>query len=95
MLFAMIGIDKKDGAKVRTAKVTQHLDYLRTTGKVKLAGPLMNEKGDMIGSLIIIEVSSRDEAEAWTRDEPFSHAGLFEKIELYPWFSVMNSLPKA
>ena len=94
MLFASIAIDKMDGAKLRTAKVTQHLDYLRSTGKVRLAGPFMNDKGDMIGSLIVLEVASRSEAEAWVRDEPFFKAGLFERTEMYPWFTVMNSLER-
>lgn len=95
MLFAFIGIDKKDGAKIRTAKVTQHLDYLRSIGKVKLAGPFLNEKGDMTGSLIVLEAASRGEAQAWINEEPFHKAGLFEKTELHPWFSVMNSLERA
>lgn len=94
MLFASIGIDKKDGAKIRTAKVTQHLEYLRSTGKVRLAGPFLNDKGDMIGSLIIIEVSSRADAEAWVCDEPFYKAGLFDHTELRPWFNVMNTLER-
>lgn len=95
MLFAVIAIDKKDGAKLRTAKVSQHLEYLRSVGKVKLAGPFLNEHGDMTGSLIVLETASKMEAEAWLRDEPFNKAGLFAKTDIYPWFTVMNSLERA
>lgn len=95
MLFAVIAIDKKDGAKLRTAKVTQHLEYLRSVGKVKLAGPFLNERGDMTGSLIVLEAASKAEAEAWVHEEPFNKAGLFEKADIYPWFSIMNSLERA
>jgi uncharacterized protein YciI len=95
MLFAFIGFDKKDGAGLRSAKVSAHLDYLHAGGLVKFAGPFLSDGGGMTGSLIIIDVKDRKAAEAWVRDEPFAKAGLFERSELHPWYLVMNSLAKA
>lgn len=95
MLFASIGIDKPDCAKLRSAKVSEHLEYLRTTEAVKLAGPFLNDKGGMIGSLLILEAENRAAAEAWVAQEPFAKAGLFARTELYPWFPIMNGLDKA
>jgi uncharacterized protein len=95
MLFVSIGIDKADGATLRSAKVSEHLDYLHGTGAVKVAGPFTNDKGAMIGSLLIIEAANKAAAEAWVANEPFTKAGLFARSELYPWFTVMNSLDRA
>jgi uncharacterized protein len=92
MLFAVLCFDKKDGAAVRSAKVSQHLDYLRAGDTVKLAGPFMDEKDNMNGSLLIIEAENRAAAESWVAAEPFVKAGLFERVEIRPWFLVMNSL---
>jgi uncharacterized protein len=95
MLFAFIGFDKKDGAPVRSAKVGAHVEYLRQSGAVKFAGPFLGDAGGMTGSLIIIEVPGRAEAEAWVQNEPFVAAGLFERAELHPWHLFMNSLSMA
>jgi uncharacterized protein len=92
MLFAVICIDRKDGAGVRSAKVSDHLAYLHTGKTVKLAGPFTDDKGGMNGSLLIIEAADRPAAEAWVNAEPFAKAGLFERVEVRGWFSVINEL---
>ena len=94
MLFAFIGFDKKDGAGLRSAKVSEHVDYLHAGGTVKFAGPFLNDGGEMHGSLIIIDVADRKAAEQWVASEPFAKAGLFERSELHPWFQVINTLKK-
>ena len=54
--------------------------------KLLVAGPTLSEDGgDMTGSLIIIEAKERAEAEAFTRDDPYSQAGLFESVTIKPW----------
>jgi uncharacterized protein YciI len=95
MLFAVICFDKKGGSGLRSAKVSEHLAYLRTGDVVKLAGPFTDEKGGMIGSLLLIEAANRQAADTWVKNEPFAKAGLFERCELHPWFSVINNLDPA
>jgi uncharacterized protein len=92
MLFAVVCIDKKDGAPLRSALVSNHLAYLRNGDAVKLAGPFTDDKSNMIGSLLIIEANDRKEAEAWVANEPFAKAGLFERTDILGWFSVINDL---
>ena len=41
--------------------------------------------GGMTGSLIIIGAEARAEAEAFTRDDPYTQAGLFESVTIKPW----------
>ena len=94
MLFVFTGIDKKDGARLRDSKLSAHLDYLRASDGVRLAGPLLNKSGGMIGTLIIIEAANRATAEAWFFDEPFARAGLFAEQRLLPWLRMCSTLDK-
>jgi uncharacterized protein len=94
MLFAFIGFDKKDGAPLRSAKVSEHVAYLHAGGMVKFAGPFTDDAGKMIGSFIIVDVLDRKAAEDWVANEPFARAGLFERSELHSWFQVINTLKK-
>jgi uncharacterized protein len=92
MLFAVVCIDKNDGAPLRSALVANHLAYLRNGSAVKLAGPFTDAAGNMNGSLLIIEAADRKAAEAWVANEPFAKAGLFETTDIRGWFSVINDL---
>jgi len=84
--FVLICIDKPDALEVRMAAREAHLAYIRERiGQVKLGGPFLNEKGDMAGSMLILEVGDRAEAEAFNRDDPYTKAGLFERVEIRPF----------
>ena len=58
---------------------------------MKLGGPFLNENGDMIGSLIIIEASDLAAAQNWQRDDPYAKAGLFRHVEVRPWKATANT----
>ena len=51
---------------------------------VKLGGPMTDDAGDMAGSLLILDVADRAAAEAFTAADPYSLAGLFERVEIRP-----------
>lgn len=95
MLFVFTGIDKRGSSRQRDSKLTAHLEYLRTTGRVRLAGPLLDKRGDMVGTLLIIEAENRAVAEAWCLDEPFCRSGLFTEQRLFPWLRMCCLLDKA
>lgn len=95
MLFVFTGIDRRDSARLRDAKLSAHLEYLRAGNKVRLAGPLLDKKGAMVGTLLIIEAENRAVAEAWCLDEPFCRSGLFTEQRLFPWLRMCCTLDKA
>jgi hypothetical protein len=84
MLFACFCLDAPNKLDTRLATRSEHLEYIAASGAmVKTAGPLVKDDGvTMIGTLCILEAKDRAEAERWLRNDPYSKAGLFEKVEL-------------
>ena len=46
----------------------------------------------MIGSLIVLDVKTRAEAESWARNDPYAKAGLFDRVEIHPWKHLIGGL---
>ncbi|HEY9010817.1 MAG TPA: YciI family protein [Devosia sp.] len=86
MLYALIGYDKPNGLAQRMEHRPDHLAHLDALGdKVVLAGPFLDGKGDMNGSLVVIEAETQAEAEAMFARDPFVSRGVFGSIEIRPW----------
>jgi uncharacterized protein YciI len=89
MLIALIARDKPGALQTRLDTRDAHVAYLKSSGVVSQAGPLLDDAGQMIGSLIILEVEDRQAAETWAANDPYSRAGLFADVELIPWKKVI------
>ena len=90
MLVALIARDKPGALPIRQENRPAHVAYLKASGSVSQAGPLLDGNRDMCGSLIILDVADMSEAEAWIEGDPYGKAGLFEKVELIPWNRVIG-----
>lgn len=90
MLVALFARDKPDHLDVRKANREAHVAYLKTTGKVAMAGPLLDTAGDMCGSLVVLEVADMAEAEVWAANDPYAAADLFASVELTEWNKVIG-----
>ncbi|NWG46952.1 MAG: YciI family protein [Alphaproteobacteria bacterium] len=90
MHFALICIDKPDAMETRLATRAAHLDYVRKSN-VALGGPFLNEAGEMIGSLIVIEAEDLAKARAWAENDPYARAGLFERVDVRPFRAAIGS----
>ena len=90
MLFALICDDGPGGLDIRKANRAAHLDYLKETGVVTQAGPLLDDAGGMVGSLIVLDVPDRAAAEAWAAADPYARAGLFSAVAIRPWNRVIG-----
>ena len=92
-LFVMSCIDKPASAELRAATRPAHLDYLAANpGVVRLAGPYMDDAGQPIGSMFIMEAADKAVVEAYAAEDPYAKAGLFGHIEIRPWRVVIGSL---
>ena len=56
---------------------------------VAQAGPLLDEAGEMAGSLVILDVTDMSAAQDWAANDPYAKAGLFESVELMAWKKVI------
>jgi uncharacterized protein len=92
-LFVLHCIDKPNALQVRLGAREAHLAYVRERlDMVKLGGPFLDDKGDMAGSLIIVEAADRAAAEAFNRDDPYTRAGLWERVEVRPFRATLGQL---
>lgn len=82
MHFAIIATDKENSAELRQATRQAHLDYVRGSGKMEMGAPFIGTDGGMNGSLILINVADRAEAEAFVANDPYNQAGLFASVEI-------------
>ena len=89
MLVALIAHDKANHLDVRTQNRAAHLEYIKSSGIVSQAGPFVDENGNMIGSLIVLEVDDFLDAQNWAKDDPYAKAGLFEMVQLIRWNKVI------
>ena len=90
MRFALITRDKPDALPIRMDTRAAHLDYIQTTGVVEMAGPLLDEAGQMCGSLIILDVPDMTAAQDWAENDPYAKAGLFATVTLNAWKKVIG-----
>jgi hypothetical protein len=90
MLIALIARDKAGALETRKANRDSHLAYIDATGVVNQAGPLLDDAGQMIGSLVILDVADMAAAQSWADNDPYAKAGLFQSVELIPWKRVIG-----
>jgi len=89
MLIALIARDKPGALQTRLDNREAHIAYLKETGVVSQAGPLLNDAGEMVGSLVILDVADMKAAQDWADNDPYARAGLFTGVELIPWKKVI------
>lgn len=89
MLFAILCTDKPASLELRLATRPQHLAYLETyKSKLMQAGPLLDPDGRPCGTLLLLEVGDRAEAEGFAIGDPYAKAGLFESTVIRPFRTV-------
>lgn len=90
MRIALICIDKPGAVQIRLDNRAAHLAHINASGVVELAGPFLDQQGQMTGSLIVLNVDGMAEAEAWAAADPYAKAGLFDNVTIREWRKVVG-----
>lgn len=91
MLFCLIGTDKPNALDIRLANREAHVKYWNDSGRIAAGGPFTTDDGaSMTGSMLVIEAESRAEVESLVASDPYTGAGLFERVEIRAWKWVLN-----
>jgi uncharacterized protein YciI len=87
MPFLIETWDKPDTAQLRQDNRPAHLDFLReNAAKLLACGAKLDDGGtNASGSVYIVDVETREEAEAFLAQDPFSQVGLPEKVNIVRW----------
>lgn len=90
MRVAVICQDKPNHIETRKFNRDAHVAYLKDSGVVEMAGPFLDDAGEMCGSLIVLEVGSMADAELFAANDPYAKAGLFQSVQLQAWNKVIG-----
>ena len=91
-LFAITARDKPDHLDLRMSTRESHLVHLRSLGdRLIAAGPTLDENGKPNGSLVVIDASDADAAQAFADADPYGKAGLFAVVDVRPWNALLGT----
>ena len=90
MRVAVICQDKPGALQVRADNRPAHLGHIEASGVVEMAGPFLDEAGQMSGSLIILNVETLQAARDWAAADPYAQAGLFASVTIREWKKVVG-----
>jgi uncharacterized protein len=87
MPFLIETFDKPGHADVRTRERETHLAFLAENKALLLAcGAKLNDDGSSAGGgIYIVNVETREDAERFIAQDPFTHVGLFESVKIVRW----------
>ncbi|MDT8716485.1 hypothetical protein IAI10_07420 [Clostridium sp. 19966] len=89
MQFLITAYDYKDEDAInrRLAAREEHLKLaskMASTGITLYGGPILDDKEKMIGSVFIVEFTSRNEIDEWFKIEPYVLGNVWENIDIRP-----------
>ena len=90
MHYALICLDKPNALQTRVENRAAHLAHIQASGVVEQAGPFIDSAGQMCGSLVVLKVASKAEADAWAAADPYAKAGLFQSVMIQEWKKVIG-----
>jgi len=85
--YAILTTDMPNSAELRAKVRDAHLEYLTANmHKLLAAGALTTDDGTGgHGSVFLVDTDDRKQAEAFIAGDPFTKAGLFEKVTVSRW----------
>ena len=90
MLFVISALDKAGAGELRLATRPAHIEYVKQSGAIRLAGPYLDDDGAMIGSLIVLDAPDLAAAKTWAANDPYQRAGLFQSSLVVAWKASVN-----
>jgi len=94
--FVLIGYDKPGALPTRMAYRGQHLEMLTAmefAGRLHHAGPILSDKGEPCGSVVVFSAESMEAARAVVAADPYVINDVFERTELHETKRVFPSQP--
>ncbi|OUJ72946.1 YciI family protein [Hymenobacter crusticola] len=58
---------------------------LRQTGNLLFGGAILNDDGQMIGSMMVVQFESLETLNAWKEQDPYVLQRVWEKVEIKPF----------
>ena len=89
MYYTLICLDKENCSQLRKKQRPFHLNFLEGyKKKILFAGPLLDEKNNVKGSLIVISAAKKSDVEKFYKNDPYFLSGLFSEVKVYKFKKV-------
>ncbi len=83
MAFLIKCIDKKNSLDLRLSTREKHIKYLKKIKKkLILAGPILDQKDNPIGTILILDFDKLTEVKKFLNEDPYSKVNLFKEIKI-------------
>lgn len=92
MLWAIHAEDKPGSLSLRQATRASHLEYV-SAFPIRVGGPLLDDAGEMCGSLILVDLPDRAAVDDFVAADPYNQAGLFERVSVHLWRQIVGAPP--
>ncbi|MCP4038407.1 MAG: hypothetical protein GY944_26275 [bacterium] len=93
-LYVYRGRDSDRGLELRKEHRQKHLDHLSgldEAGRIKFAGPLIDDAGNPCGSVIVLEAPDLAAAREIAEGDPYLTYGIFAQMEIFETKQVFPS----
>ena len=89
MQFLVMAKDGTDEGAIERRRRTRptHLESIEPlvdSGNVLVGGAILNDAGDMIGSMVLVDFPDRKDVDAWLAGDPYVTEGVWQEIEVTP-----------
>lgn len=86
MLFVVTCQDRPGHLELRKENREAHLEWAGVEDSpVRMAGPLLDESGQPVGSLLVVEAETAEKLEEFMHGDPYAKAGLFAQVTYAPF----------
>ena len=88
MHYLVIGYDHpgETGRQRRAAAREAHLAQLGTATSARplFGAAVLNESGEMVGSMLVMDAASRADLQAWLDEEPYVVSDVWREVKVQP-----------
>lgn len=89
MLFVIRCRDGEATQPLRQRHLGEHLAHVeQNMARFRVAGPLKDAVGAVVGSLLVIEATGEADAREFLESDPYFDAGVWESIEVLQFLAV-------
>lgn len=71
-----------------------HLEGIRPRverGEILMGGAILDDAGDMIGSVLLTEFPTRADLDAWLAVDPYVTGGVWERVDVRPFRTAVGA----
>jgi uncharacterized protein YciI len=87
LVLAYDGTDAEALERRRSVRGT-HFESIKPMierNEIRAAGAILDDAGNMVGSVLLMEFPSRLDLDAWLKREPYATQGVWQRIDVRPF----------